>query len=313
MRVMPLVVKQALAERLAALPEMRRFLGDVSLLTGVTLRFWPAAAGAAESGAGTAGTELVGCCARLWREAAGCRMCVSFRQKLRERAAAAPATAACDAGLWELLVPVTVGGVVAGHFLVSGLREGPTSTQADNRARHLLGRRGLDLRAEDLSRLRAASPSLDPARREALTRLLQAGAERIAHAIHAHLATAPEGVPELVEQTYRIVHSEHARPLRIPALARRLGVSAAHLSRTFHQATGLRLVDYVARYRAERARGLLAETPSRPIAVVARASGFASISQFNRVFRATFGRSPSATRRALSGGLSGSPPAAAAS
>ncbi len=300
---MPLVVKQAFAARLAAMPEMRQFLADVSAVAGVPVRFWPSVAGVeagdAPAGGGLgAGLEPVTCCARLVREEAGCRMCASFRQRLREGAGAGPLSGMCDAGLWELLVPVAVGGVVAGHLLVSGFREGAATTQTDNRARHLLGRRGVELRAEEVSRLRGAAPALDAARREALGRLLHAGAERVARAINEHLTRAPEGVPELVERVYRVVHAEYARKLRVPLIARRLGVSAAHLSRTFHHATGLRLVDYVARYRAERARALLAEDEARPVAEVARACGFASISQFNRVFRATFGASP----RALRGG-----------
>jgi AraC-like DNA-binding protein len=79
-------------------------------------------------------------------------------------------------------------------------------------------------------------------------------------------------------------------------LARRLGVSPAHLSRVFHHATGLRLVDYLARYRAERVRTLLADDPGRPVSEVAKACGFASISQFNRVFKATYGASPRSFR-----------------
>lgn len=288
---MPLVVKQALAARLAALPEMQSFLADASLVAGVPVRFWPAT-----PLVDAVQVEPVTFCARLRREDAGCRMCVTFRQKLREGAEAGPAAGLCDAGLGELLVPVAVGGVVAGHFLVTGFREGAATTQTDNRARHLLGRRGLDLRAEEVSRLRAAAPPLEPARREALGRLLHAGAERIARAINEHLNRAPEGVPELVERAYRIVHAEYGRRLRVPLIARRLGVSAAHLSRTFHHATGLRLVDYVARYRAERARALLGEDEAPSVAEAARACGFASISQFNRVFRATFGASPRALR-----------------
>jgi AraC-like DNA-binding protein len=237
----------------------------------------------------------------MMREVGGCRMCVSFRQKLRERATTAPAESGCDAGLVELLVPVAVGGVVAGHFLVSGLREGVETTKAVNRARHLLARRGVEWRAEEMARLRAGAPECGAARRAALARVLQAGAEKIGRAMTDHLTVAPSGVPDLVERAYRIVHAEYARPLRVPLLARRLGVSAAHLSRIFHHATGLRLVDYVARYRAERARAMLgedaAEGAERSVAEVARACGFASISQFNRVFKATFGASPRALRR----------------
>ena len=53
----------------------------------------------------------------------------------------------------------------------------------------------------------------------------------------------------------------------------------------------------MARYRAERARAMLGEDEARAVAEVARACGFASISQFNRVFKATFGASPRAMRR----------------
>jgi AraC-like DNA-binding protein len=197
----------------------------------------------------------------------------------------------CDAGLWEVLVPVPVGGQTAGHFVVSGVLDAPGTTPAHNRVRHLLARRGLSLTSEEVVRLRVSGPVLDAAKREALAHVLQAGAERIARAITEHLANAPESVPPLVEQAFQIVHAEFARPLRVPVLAERMGVSAAHLSRTFHHVTGLRLVDYVARYRAERARARLVER-GEPVAEVARACGFASISQFNRVFRATFGTSP---------------------
>lgn len=288
---MPLVVKQALAERLTNLPELQTLIADVALVSGVSIRFWPAAAHAGPVGTPAIGPESSGLCKRIHQEDTGCRYCAGFRQKLREQASTDPVSGRCDAGLHELLVPVTVGGVVAGHLLASGLREGLPNPAADNRARHLLARIGVSLRADEIARLRATAPMLAPERIAALSRLLQAGAERVGRTIQSHLAHAPAGVPDLIERAYRIVHAEHARPLRVPQLARRLGVSAAHLSRTFHQATGLRLVDYVARYRAERARAMLAE-PSRPITEIAHASGFASIAQFNRVFRTTFGASP---------------------
>lgn len=292
---MPLVVRQALASRLSALPELRAFLEDVSVLAGVPVRFWPSA-----HGADLIGVESVGLCARMVREAGGCRMCVSFRQKLREEADEEAAEAKCDAGLIELLVPVAVGGVVAGHFLVSGLREGVETTRSVNRARHLLARFGVEWRAEELARLRSGAPECGEVRRAAMVRILQTGAEHIGRVITEHLTTVPTGVPALVERAYRIVHAEFARPLRVPKLAARLGVSTAHLSRVFHQATGLRLVYYVGRYRAERARAMLGDEQgaARSVAEVARACGFASISQFNRVFKTAYGASPRALRRA---------------
>ncbi len=288
---MPLVVRQALASRLSALPELQAFLADVSLLAGVSVRFWPATPVEQER-APESGLEPVGLCAKLAREPAGGRLCVSCRQELRGQAQRTPAEASCDAGLVEVLVPVVVGGVLAGHFLAAGLRDGADTAKAVNRARHLLARSEVDWPAEKLAQLRANAPECDGARRQALARVLLAGAEKVGRAMTEHLVIAPPGVPAVVERAYRIVHAEYARALRVPALARQLGLSAAHLSRVFHHATGLRLVDYVARYRAERARALLTEDAARPVAEVARACGFASISQFNRVFKTTFGASP---------------------
>jgi AraC family transcriptional regulator len=77
----------------------------------------------------------------------------------------------------------------------------------------------------------------------------------------------------------------------VPEIARRLGASEGHLSRTFHRATGLRLVEYMARFRAERAREQLCDS-DQPVIDIAFACGFRSLSQFNRVFRAQFGVRP---------------------
>lgn len=87
------------------------------------------------------------------------------------------------------------------------------------------------------------------------------------------------------------INKQQPAPYAGTELARRLDSSEGHLSRTFHRATGLRLVDYVARYRAERARVLLRGT-ERPITDIAFACGFQSLSQFHRVFRAQFGKRP---------------------
>ncbi len=281
------------------MPELRLFLADIERVAGVTVRFWPSVPVASEQGGKDSDLEPAGLCARMAREPGGCRMCVSFRQKLRERATDTEAEAKCDAGLIEMLVPVPVGGVVAGHLLVSGLREAIDTTKSVNRARHLLARLGVEWSGAELARLQAAAPECSAERRAALARVLRAGAEKIGRTMSDNLVAAPSGVPELVDRAYRIVHAEYSRTLRVPSLARRLGVSAAHLSRVFHHATGLRLVDYVARYRAERARLLLAEDPARPVAKVAEACGFASISQFNRVFKVTFGATPRSFRTRL--------------
>lgn len=291
---MPLVIRQALARRLSLHPLLLQLLKDLRILTGLPAYFSsPLLDGNTEP----LPAELPPLCGHLQRAPGGCKMCVCFRQNLRDTATTQPVAARCDGGLWEVIVPVIVGTQVVGHLLVIGLADGDASARELNRTRHLLSRMGFDLSAEMLSRLRAGSRRMDEIERASIGRLLHALAEQAGRLFTEHLATPSVSASALVDQTYQHVHSQFFRRLRVSQLARELGVSPAHLSRTFHRATGLRLVDYVARYRAERARQLLLES-SQPIATIAEACGFQSISQFNRVFRATYGQQPRDVRKA---------------
>jgi AraC-like DNA-binding protein/ligand-binding sensor protein len=283
---MPQIIRQALSARIQNLPALREVLEDFTETTGLPVRFLPQTE-TVHAGSG----EPAPLCARLWSEPAGCRLCVRFRQKLREEAAHHAAVATCDAGLWEALVPVRIGGQSVGHLLLSGCIEGEPATRAQNRARHLLGRAGVTLTGALISTLVAQSPVVAARRREALVRVLQLAADRLALMLTEHLVTAPDALPAVVARACGIVHAEFAVPLRLPALAARLEVSEGHFSRIFHHATGLRFVEYLARYRAERARLMLMEG-DRPVAEIAGVCGFASLSQFNRVFRAVYQTSP---------------------
>ena len=67
-------------------------------------------------------------------------------------------------------------------------------------------------------------------------------------------------------------------------MAKAVGISANHLSEKFKEVTGVNFVDYIARTRFEKARGLLQNSDLR-ISEIAFAVGFQSLSQFNRVFK----------------------------
>ncbi|MFH1496724.1 MAG: helix-turn-helix domain-containing protein [Verrucomicrobiota bacterium] len=290
---MPQIIRHALAERIQILPVFRALIEDISEATGVPVRFLPGPAPAI----GGAGPEVAPLCARLAGDAEGCRLCGVFRQNLREEAAEGPATGVCDAGLWEAMVPVAIGGQAVGHLLLSGCAaEVPTATST-NRARHLLGRAGVSLDPGALALLRGQSPVVGPRRREALVSVLRLAADRLRLLLTEHLVTKPSALPAPVARACAIVHAEYALELRLSALAERLGVSEGHFSRSFHHATGLRFVEYLARYRAGRARALLVGERCS-VAEIARACGFRSLSQFNRVFRAVHGVSPRSVRKA---------------
>jgi AraC-like DNA-binding protein len=86
------------------------------------------------------------------------------------------------------------------------------------------------------------------------------------------------------------------QPFPWDTLAGALDTSTRTLQRRFVVATGHTPSAMLQRFRLDRARDLLRD-PARPIGDVAAASGFASQAHFATVFRAAFGRSPTAYRR----------------
>jgi AraC-like DNA-binding protein len=88
-------------------------------------------------------------------------------------------------------------------------------------------------------------------------------------------------------------HLEEKFSLAEVALAVR--ICPTYLSERFKEVTGEGFACYVARSRTEKVRALLQTTSSR-ISEIAFATGFQSLSQFNRVFRKLSGESPRAYR-----------------
>jgi transcriptional regulator GlxA family with amidase domain len=91
------------------------------------------------------------------------------------------------------------------------------------------------------------------------------------------------------------MRSHPERPWRLTECARLAGMHPTYFSEKFHQRTGLTLTSFLARQRVERARQLLRYT-GLPISEIAFASGFRSLSQFNRVYKQLLGQTPSSER-----------------
>ena len=91
---------------------------------------------------------------------------------------------------------------------------------------------------------------------------------------------------------------EHSREeLSLRKVAKAVNMNANHLSENFKQVIGINFVEYVARTRFLTACDLL-RNPKLRISEIAFAAGFQSLSQFNRVFKKFWGKSPTQYRRA---------------
>jgi AraC-like DNA-binding protein len=100
-----------------------------------------------------------------------------------------------------------------------------------------------------------------------------------------------------------LADARYFEPLGVDDLARAAGLSRAHFSREFRAAFGESPHAYLLTRRLERAAALL-RTTDRSVADVCFSVGLQSVGSFTTSFGRTFGRSPTAYRKAF-------PPAAA--
>jgi AraC-like DNA-binding protein len=77
-------------------------------------------------------------------------------------------------------------------------------------------------------------------------------------------------------------------------------MSTFYLCKMFKKVTGLNFTEYVARVRVEKSKNLLLN-PNARVSEVAFATGFQSLTHFNRTFRRFAGLSPTQYRAALPG------------
>ncbi|SFG10229.1 AraC family transcriptional regulator [Ensifer sp. OV372] len=85
-------------------------------------------------------------------------------------------------------------------------------------------------------------------------------------------------------------------PLPVEELARVSGLSRAHFSRVFAASEGMAPAEYVLQKRLQRAVKLLTKSASLPVKEVAILSGFEDPNYFAKVFRRSFGLSPTEFR-----------------
>jgi AraC-like DNA-binding protein len=100
-----------------------------------------------------------------------------------------------------------------------------------------------------------------------------------------------------VTRVVRRIEAAPGRSATIVELAREARLSPFHFLRTFESLTGVTPHQYVLRARLRAAAARLAAGRAR-ILDVSLEAGFGDLSNFNRAFRAEFGVSPGAYRRA---------------
>lgn len=123
-----------------------------------------------------------------------------------------------------------------------------------------------------------------------------------AQAFASELSTLPAHsigiVPTKILRAARLIQEKHTEPLSLGDVARTVGLSRERLSRLFNESMGINFSEYLTLTRLNTAQEQLRNTDA-PITEIAFASGFQSISQFNRSFLKVEGCAPSRFRARL--------------
>jgi AraC-like DNA-binding protein len=102
----------------------------------------------------------------------------------------------------------------------------------------------------------------------------------------------------LVDKTIAFIEANVAQKLSAEDLASQAGLSESHFNRVFRAQTGYAPMEYLRRYRVQRAKDLLADV-DLAVKEIARRAGFDDAYHFSKVFRQIAGVTPTAYRDSL--------------
>jgi AraC-like DNA-binding protein len=126
------------------------------------------------------------------------------------------------------------------------------------------------------------------------------------YVIRSVLARLPEGesswlralVEPQVGAALRLIHEDPSAPWSVATLAARVGMSRSSFAERFTRVVGESPMQYLTRWRLQKAAGLL-RGGGQGIAEVASRVGYESDAAFNKAFKRSMGVTPGAYRRSL--------------
>ena len=220
-----------------------------------------------------------------------CEAGFALQEELEAGAQLEPKTLKGFAGLCETAVPVRVGEKLIAFLQTGGiLLEVPSKRQFSKISQELL-RLGSRIDLKQVEEAYFASRVISVEQYQSMVKLLAMFGAHLA-ACGSQLALQRSGGQNsAVMRARQIIDTGFREELAIGEVARQVNVSAGYFSLLFKKETGMNFVEYVARLRVEKAKGLL-RIPNFRVSEAAFAVGFQSLSQFNRMFRRLAGVSP---------------------
>ncbi len=222
---------------------------------------------------------------------------VTFREM---RQAALAGTTGAQLGLHEIVYTILAEREICGYLVLSGYRYADHDNIDLAITRDVwrrLARAGVSVRWSDWFRAWSALPAYSKEQHVAWEETVAMSMRQVLQRMEKAERVEDVAVwPTFIQEACRRIRECYDTPLRLHTIAKELGVCPEHLSRTFHQATGMRFAEYLAETRIGAACDALATTPA-PVSQIAHQCGFSTLSRFNRCFRKHRETTPSAWRK----------------
>ncbi len=228
-----------------------------------------------------------------------CAACLRSQEKLAQDAMDGPATRTCAYGLCETAVPVKLGPQTIG-FLQTGhmMRQKPTRASFQHAVDHA-AKLGVDIGNGQARRAFFETPVASKRKLAAATVLLVVFADHLAMKSNQLVLQAVNTEKPSITRAKQFIREHYTEHLSLRQISSIVNTSPFHFSKQFSKATGLSFTEFISRTRIEKAKNFLLN-PNLRISEIGFATGFQSLTHFNRVFRKIAGQSPTEYRGRLS-------------
>lgn len=152
--------------------------------------------------------------------------------------------------------------------------------------------------AEGLKEIFLRLPKTDKSDTLLLTAYLNLIADRVLKLGEFKKASPAEGI--LYQKVISYVSENFKEDISLNMLANKFGYNKKYLSSAMHSLTGIHFSDFIAMYRVEFAKELLAKKPALSVAEISMECGFSAVNSFNRQFKRLTKMTPSEFKKLYS-------------
>jgi AraC-like DNA-binding protein len=273
---------------------VRQSLAEFRRVTGLAAKLVPAALPTRLIRFGAQDNDF---CRAVGCSAHGCQACYRHQAELLSRLdrKLKPQQACCLAGFIHLAVPVLVSGRHIATVLGGKVRLGPDNPAKFAAVERHLRRCGLDRELSELRKAWFRAPLLKRPQLRAAMRLLDQLAKLFAKTIARQPASRSPTDPPCIAEAKQFVRLHLGERLTTRQAAQSLHLNESYFCRLFRRLSGMTFHVYLAKVRVEATQAALLNT-HQSIGEIAYAAGFQSIPDFDRVFKARTGQTPSEFR-----------------